>query len=85
VIAEVFYYTVDNGERFTKHFEGQPYVSVLMFDGERNPTVAFESSPDDFLTIAKSAEGRTEPPAEALLRAAKDVPQDGRIYWYRDT
>jgi hypothetical protein len=49
-----------------------------------NPTVAFESSPDDFLTIVSAAAGRAGPSADALLRAAEDVPQDGRVYWDRD-
>ncbi|MCX7063059.1 MAG: hypothetical protein NT024_00485 [Proteobacteria bacterium] len=84
VLGEVFYYTTDNGERFTEHFEGRPYVSVVMFDEDENPTVAFESSPDDFLTIAHAAGSRTGPPADALVRAAEGVPQDGRIYWDRD-
>ena len=84
VLAEVFYYTADNGERFTEHFGGRPYVSVVMLDEDENPTIAFESSPDDFLTIVQAAGSRTGPPAEALLRAAEGVPQNGRIYWNRD-
>ena len=83
VLAEAFYYTTDNGERFTEHFDGQAYVSVVMFDEDESPTVAFESSPDDFLTIVKAAEGRTEPPAEALLKAAADGPQNGHVDWER--
>ena len=51
VLAEAFYYTTDNGERMSEHFDGRPYVSVVMFDEDDNPTVAFESGPDDFLAI----------------------------------
>lgn len=84
VLGEVFYYSTENGERFTDHFDGQPYVSVVMFDEDENPTVAFECSPEDFLAIVRSAASRSETPAEALLRAAESVPQDGRIFWNRD-
>jgi len=83
VLAEVFYYTTVNGERYTEYFDGRPYVSVMFFDEDENPTLAFEASPEDFLTIARVAASRAEGPADAFLRAAEGVPQAG-IYWDRD-
>jgi hypothetical protein len=84
VLAEAFYYTTDNGERLSENFPDEPYVSVVMFDEDENPTVAFESSPNDFLTIAQSAASRSGLPAEAFVGAAEAVPQEGCIFWDRD-
>jgi hypothetical protein len=83
VLAEAFYYTTGNAERYTEHFDGQPYISVVMFDEVENPTVAFEASPQDFLTILISAAARPEVAATALLKAAEGAPSP-RIYWDRD-
>jgi hypothetical protein len=83
VLAEAFYYTTENAERFTEHFDGQTYVSVIMFDEDENPTIAFESSPEDLLDIVRAAAGRPEAPAAAFLKAAEAVPAD-RIHWDRD-
>ena len=84
VLAEVFYYTTDNGERLSENFSDEPYVSVVMFDEDDNPTVAFESSPEDFLAIVRVAADRAEAPAEALVQAAEAVTGEGRVYWDRD-
>jgi len=84
VLAEAFYYTADNGERMSEHFGGRPYVSVVMFDEDDNPTVAFESSPDDFLSIVRLADSGAGDPAKALTLTAEQVPQGVRIYWDRD-
>ena len=84
VLAEAFYYTADNGERMSEHFDDRPYVSVVMFDGDDNPTVAFESSPEDFLAIARAAADRADAPGEALVQAAEAVPGEGRVNWDRD-
>jgi hypothetical protein len=83
VLAEAFYYSPENGERYTEHFDGRPYVSVVLFDEDENPTVAFESSPEDFLSIVRSASGRPEVPEAAFLKAAEDAPTP-QIYWNRD-
>jgi hypothetical protein len=84
VLAEAFYYTTANGERMSEHFADVPYVSVVMFDEDDNPTVAFESSPEDFLAIVDAAADRAEAPAEALVQAAEALPGEGRVYWDRD-
>ena len=83
VLAEAFYYTPANAERFTEHFDGQAYVSVVMFDEDENPTIAFESSPEDLMNIVRAAAGRPEAPAASFLKAAEAVPAD-RIHWDRD-
>ena len=84
VLAEAFYYTTSNGERMSEHFDGRPYVSVVMFDEDDNPTVAFELSPEDFVAIVRAAADRAEAPAAALVQAAEAVPGEGRVYWERD-
>lgn len=84
VLAETFYYSVDNGERMSEHFPGESYVSVVMFDEDDNPTVAFETSPDDFLSIVRLASSAAGDPARALTLTAEQVPQGVRIYWDRD-
>ena len=83
VLAEAFYYTPANAERFTEHFDGQAYVSVVMFDEDENPTLAFESSPEDLLEVVRAASGRREDSATAFLKAAEALPAD-RIHWNRD-
>lgn len=83
VLAEAFYYTTRNAERYTEHFDGQPYVSVVMFDEDENPTVAFEASPEDLLDMVRAAARRPEAPATAFLRAAENVPSE-RVQWNRD-
>lgn len=84
VLAEAFYYTTDNGERLSENFPDEPYVSVVMFDEDDNPVVAFETSPDDFLSIVRVASSGVGDPARALTLTAEDVPQGVRIYWDRD-
>lgn len=84
VLAEAFYYTTDNGERLSENFPTEPYVSVVMFDEDDNPTVAFETSPDDFLSIVRLASSGAGDPARALTLAAEQVPRGVRIYWDRD-
>ena len=84
VLGEAFYYTTDNAERMSEHFDGRPYVSVVMFDGDDNPTVAFESSPEDFLAIVRAAAGRAEEPTEALVQAAEADSGECMVYWDRD-
>ena len=84
VLAEAFYYTAANGERLSENFPDEPYVSVVMFDEDDNPTVAFETSPDDFLSIVRLASSGAGDPARALTLTAEQVPQGVRIYWDRD-
>ena len=47
-LGEAFYYTTENAERMSEQFDERPYVSVVMFDEDDNPTVAFESQPGGF-------------------------------------
>jgi hypothetical protein len=84
VLAEAFYYTTDNGERLSENFPDEPYVSVVMFDEDENPVVAFETSPDDFLSIVRLADSGALDPARELTLTAEQVPQGVRIYWDRD-
>jgi hypothetical protein len=84
VLAEAFYYTTDNAERLSENFPDGPYVSVVMFDEDDNPTVAFETSPDDFLSIVRLADSASAQSDGALVWAAEKMPPNVRIYWDRD-
>lgn len=84
VLAEAFYYTTDNGERLSEHFLSEPYVSVVMFDEDDNPTVAFETSPDNLLSIVRLAATASAENDGTLVWAAEHVPPNIRIYWNRD-
>jgi len=84
VLAEAFYYTTDNGERVSENFPDEPYVSVVMFDEDDNPVVAFETSPEDLLSIVRFADKGGGDPVRMLTLTAEQVPQGVRIYWDRD-
>ena len=70
VLAEALYRTTDNGERLSKNLPDEPYVSVVMFDEDENPVVAFETSPDDFVSIVRLAGSGVGDPARALTPTA---------------
>jgi hypothetical protein len=55
-----------------------------MFDEDDNPTVAFETSPDDFLSIVRLADSASAQSDGALVWAAEKMPPNVRIYWDRD-
>lgn len=84
VLAEAFYYTTENWDRMSENFPDEPYVSVVMFDEDDNPVVAFETSPEDFLGIVRLADTGAGEPARALTLAAEQVLQGVRICWDRD-
>ena len=65
---------------------GQP-VSALtspVFDEDDSPSVAFETSPDDFLSIVRFADSGGGDPSRILTLTAEWVPQRARIYWDKD-
>jgi hypothetical protein len=84
VLAEAFYYTTHNAERFSEHFPGQPYVSVMLFDDDHNPTEALETTPDDFLRIVYLAGSHPQDPGGGVALAAEQASRSSRIYWDRN-
>ncbi len=65
---------------------GQPVSAQTgpVFDEDDSPIVAFETSPDDFLSIVPFAASGGGDPSRILTPTAERVPQRARIYWDKD-
>ena len=81
VLAEAFFYTTQNGERFTQEFDKAPYLEVALLDADANIIGGFQSSPDAFLGILEAAGGNGDDPIWAFRKAVQVACDDGRAFW----
>ena len=81
ILAEAFYYTIENAERFSDRYEGQEYVQVQLLDSSGQVTSGFESSADTFLSITTAAAALDATPKEALAAAARKSTYDKPAVW----
>ena len=81
VLAEAFFYTTQNGERFTRLYDGEPYLEVALLDEDSDIIGGFQTSPDTFLSILEAAGGYGVPPSAALRKAAQVACDEGRALW----
>ena len=77
ILAEAFYYTVENAERFVAQFKGRPYVQVQLLDSDGNITFGFDTSPELFLKIISESAVLNSEPREALTVSAWQASRNG--------
>ena len=81
VLAEAFYYTVNNAERCTEHFEGQAYIQALLLDNLENVASGFEASSEAFISIVSDSASLDSAPREALTESAWKASRNGAAFW----
>ena len=81
VLAEAFFYTTQNGERFTRLYDTEPYLEVVLLDEDSDITGGFQTSPDTFLRILEAAGGYGGPARAAFRNAAQVACDEGRALW----
>ena len=79
ILAEAFYYTIENSERFTEHHHGQPYVQILFLDSDGNVTSGFETLAATLVSIISAAAALDSTPSEAFAKAARASSRDNDI------